>query len=311
MKVLITGGLGHIGSKLIREYAKREDIELIRILDDISTERYCSLFDLPEVTKFEFIDGSINDDLKKAVDGVELVIHLAAVTDAPATLDKPDETFKVNLEAVEKILNYSSKAGVKKFLFPSTTSVYGEAEGLIDENWPRENYKPSSPYAQAKFKAEEKVIEANEKLGLNTNVLRFGTIFGTSVGMRFHTAVNKFCFLAALGKPLTVWDSAINNKRPYLGLDDAIRSLEFIEKHGNPGELYNVLTENYTVQEMVDAIRKWEPTLQTIITKSPILNQKSYFVSDKKVRDLGFVPRDSLSEEVRKTLELFKAIKNE
>ncbi|MBI4980241.1 SDR family NAD(P)-dependent oxidoreductase [Candidatus Woesearchaeota archaeon] len=311
IKILVTGALGHIGSKLIRDYAAREDVEEIRVLDNLSTQRYCSLFNLPENVKYTFIEGDIlkEDDLAKAMSGIDVVIHLAAITDAPSTINNREATFQVNLEGTEKVLKAAARAGVKKFLFPSTTSVYGEAEGLVDENY--DNYKPSSPYAEAKFAAEKIVQDFCKAHGLNTNVLRLGTIFRTSIGMRFHTAVNKFCYLAALNKPLTVWENALDQKRPYLGLNDAIRAFQFAEKNGQPGELYNVLTDNYTVRDMVEAISSFIPDVKIQLTKSPILNQKSYFVSDQKFRKLGFVPQDKVKECIWETLKLFKAIKNE
>ena len=311
IKILITGGLGHIGSKLIREYSKRADIKTIRILDNFLCQRYCSLFNLPESCKFEFIEGDIlnKEDVQKAVEGQDVIIHLAALTDAPATFEDPEKTRRINFDGVANVLSAAKKAGVKKFLFPSTTSVYGEASGLIDENYIHCN--PSSPYAESKLYAERIVLEGNEKNGIQTNVLRLGTIFGHSVGMRFHTAVNKFTWLPCLGKPLTVWENAYNQKRPYLGLGDAIRAFEFIEKNGKGGERYNVLTNNYTVKDVVETIKKFIPELKIETTKSPILNQKSYEVSDAKVRALGFLPQDNLSEEIQKTIKLLEVIKND
>ncbi|MEK6845991.1 MAG: SDR family NAD-dependent epimerase/dehydratase, partial [Nanoarchaeota archaeon] len=96
-----------------------------------------------------------------------------------------------------------------------------------------------------------------------------------------------------------------------LGLNDAIRAFQFVEKNGKPGELYNVLTENYTVRDMVEAIKSFIPDVKIQLTKSPILNQKSYFVSDKKFRERGFVPQDKVKECIGETLKLFRAIKNE
>ncbi len=313
MNFLITGALGHVGSALIREYVKREDIELIRVLDNLSTQRYCSLFNLPKThVKIEFIEGDINDleILKKSMKGIDVVIHLAAITDAPSTVEKPEETRLVNLEGTKNVLEAAIEAGVKKFIFPSSTSVYGESEGLVDENTPMELLKPSSPYAEYKIKAEKLVQEANTRNGIQTFVLRKGTIFGESIGMRFHTAVNKFVWLACMNKPLTVWDSAINNKRPYLGLEDAIRAYEFVEKYGKPGELYNVLTDNYTIKDIVDSIKLYKPDLKIEITKSPLLNQKSYEVSNKKFKELGFEFKDSLKESLRKESDLLKTIDN-
>lgn len=309
MRVLVTGGLGHIGSKLIREYAERDDVELIRIIDNLSTQRYCSLFNLSPA-KYQFIDGDISNkkDLENAMKDIDVVIHLAAITDAPLTIKNPKETFKVNYDYVKNVLETALNSNVKKFLFPSTTSVYGEAIGLVDENSSNEVYKPATPYAESKLKAE-KLVQDYSKKGLNTTVLRMGTIFGTSIGMRFHTAVNKFCYLAVLKKPLTVWENALNQKRPYLGLYDCIRAFIFLEKNGKPGDLYNVVSGNFTVQEVVDAIKKFRE-VEIELTKSPILNQKSYEVSNKKIMNLGFNFKDSLSGGVKATLNYFSGIKN-
>tara|TARA_Y100000310_G_scaffold167546_2_gene167401 strand:+ start:40029 stop:42038 length:2010 start_codon:yes stop_codon:yes gene_type:complete len=311
LKFLITGGLGHIGSKLIREYSKREDIELIRVLDNFLVQRYCSLFDLPKThVKYEFIEGDISneDDLQKAMKDIDVVIHLASITDAPSTITQPKETERINLEGTKKTLNAAINANVKKFIFPSTTSVYGESEGIVDENTLVEYLKPSSPYAETKL-ATEKILQEVGKSGkIHTIILRMGTIFGTSIGMRFHTAINKFCWLAAMKKPLTIWDSALESKRPYLGLNDDIKAFEFMEKNGKSGEIYNVVTKNYTMKEVIESIKKVLPDTRIEITKSPLLNQKPYHASNKKIIDLGFEFKDDLDEMIKETIELFSNI---
>jgi len=310
---LITGGLGHVGSELIRQYVKRPDVKSIKILDNFSTQRYCSLFDMPETNvKIEFVEGDINDleKLKEVMKNIDVVIHLAAITNAPETIKKPEETKQINLIGTQNVLNCAIESCVKKFIFPSSTSVYGESDGIVDEKTPIENLRPSSPYAECKLQAEKIVQEANGKNNIQTFVLRKGTIFGKSIGMRFHTAVNNFVWLACMNKPLTVWDSAINSKRPYLGLSDAIRAYEFVEKFGKSGEIYNVLTKNYTIMEIVDAIKKFKPELKVEITKSPLLNQKSYEVSCEKFKQLGFEFQDDLEEFLGEEIKLFESVKN-
>ena len=313
LKILVTGGLGHIGSKLIREYAKRTDVELIRIFDDFSTQRFSSLFDLPKThVKIEFIEGNINDivKIKDAMRDIDVVVHLASVTDAPSTINNPSLTHKVVFEGTWNVVNAAIHARVRRFLYASTTSVYGEAEGIVDENSPEEIYKPASPYAESKRKTEKMLQRITKETGFPIIILRKGTIFGTSIGMRFHTAINKFCYLAAMNKPLTVWDSALNSKRPYLGLKDCIRAYEFFETCGKIGEIYNVLTKNFEMREIIDAIKQSKPDVKIEITKSPLLNQKPYHVGDNKIRGLGFIPRDDLRESIGETIELFSSIKN-
>ncbi|HJZ18806.1 MAG TPA: SDR family oxidoreductase, partial [Candidatus Nanoarchaeia archaeon] len=289
------------------------EVELIRIFDNLSTQRYCSLFDLPKThVRYEFVEGDINDinKVKDAVKNIDIVIHLASVTDAPSTINNPELTQRVIFEGTWNVVNASMHANVKRFLYPSTTSVYGEAEGIVSEDSSEENYKPASPYAEAKRKTEKLLQKISEETGFPIIILRKGTIFGTSIGMRFHTAVNKFCWLAAMNKSLTVWDSALNSKRPYLGLNDCISAYKFFEINGKIGEIYNVLTKNFEMREIIDAIKQVIPEVKIEITKSPLLNQKPYHVGDSKIRELGFAPKDSLYENIRETIELFKSIKN-
>src|SRR3989344_1582481 len=178
MNILVTGGLGHIGSHLIREYAKRDDVQLIRIFDNISTQRYPSLFDLPIHKKYEFIEGDIMDliVLRKAMIGIDIVIHLASVTDAPSTINNPDLTHKIIFQGSWNVVNAAMHARVKRLLYASTTSVYGEAEGIVDENTPDELYKPASPYAEAKRKTEKLLQDIAQQTGFPIIVLRKGTI---------------------------------------------------------------------------------------------------------------------------------------
>ena len=180
LKFLVTGGLGHIGSKLIREYAKRSDIEMIRIFDNLSTQRYPSLFDLPKThVKFEFIEGDITDinKIKEAMKDIDIVIHLASVTDAPSTINNPEITHKSIFEGTWNVVNAAMHANVRRFLYPSTTSVYGEADGIVDENSSEEIYKPASPYAEAKRKTEKLLQKITKETGFPIIILRKGTIF--------------------------------------------------------------------------------------------------------------------------------------
>jgi len=309
-KILITGALGHIGSKLIRELSKRDEVKTVRILDNLYTQRYYSLFNLPNNITYEFLEGDIRDKeiLKEAVKGIDTVIHLAAITDASFSIKNPELTKDINLEGTRNVLEASKNAGVKRFIMPSTTSVYGEIEGLVDETFL--DCKPQTPYAEAKFQCEKEVRLEGKQGKLETVVLRWGTIFGTSVGMRFHTAVNKFCYQAALNIPLSNWRQGIDGKRPYLGINDAISSLIFAKDKAKSGELYNVVTGNYTAREVIETIRQNIPQVKVNIIESPVTNQKFYTPLANKICSEGFQFKDNLQEIVQETLSLFKSIKN-
>ena len=276
MRILVTGGCGHIGSKFIRSYKKHD----LTVVDNLSTQRYCSLFSLDRNIKFFNLDfGDLTLDYLKQFD---VVVHLAAITDAPSTFKDPSLLEKTNVE-------------------------YGKAVDEVFED-DEAALNTQSPYAEAKINIEN-YLRANDG---RFTVLRFGTIFGYSEGMRFHTAINKFCFQAALGEPLTVWKQNYEQYRPYLGLNDCVDSLSLcIDNEDLVGsqETYNVLSTNTRLKDIVSFITKVK-SVKVNYVDTPLLNQHSYFVNDDKIKSLGFCPEDDLFHSISKTLKALSGIDN-
>lgn len=302
MKILITGALGHIGSKFIHS-VRRSDFEEIRLVDNLSTQRYVSMFNLPEDVKFSFFECDIRDRVfESLVIGVDAVVHLAAITDAESSVKDPDSVSDVNLKATIKIAEICASNNIKLF-FPSTTSVYGSQDNIVTEQCLRTDLAPQSPYAESKLLAEEYLIEQRAKQRLNCVIYRMGTIFGISKGMRFHTAVNKFCWQAAFNYPLTVWSSAVNQKRPYLGIDDAVSAIQiFLKRDQFKFPIYNVVSENYSLSDIINQIKMKKPELTIELVNSPIMNQLSYEVSNKLFVSEGFEFKDNVYSGITDTL---------
>jgi UDP-glucose 4-epimerase len=142
--------------------------------------------------------------------------------------------------------------------------------------------------------------------GLKAMSFRFGTIFGTSPGMRFHTAVNKFCWQAAMGHPLTVWKTAYDQKRPYLDLSDAVRAIAFIIQNKLfDGCIYNAVSNNISVADVVNTIRHHIPKLTVDLVESRIMNSLSYEVLNSRLTRQGFLFTGNLADAVKSTIELF------
>lgn len=306
IKVLVTGALGHIGSRLIREFSP-EFVRRVVILDNLSTQRYPSLFNLPSSIRYEFHEDDVRTaDFSKYLGDVHAVIHLAAITDAPSSKERPEETFEVNLAGTERIADACLALNVPLF-FPSTTSVYGSQKNFVDETC--KELKPQSPYAESKLQAEEYIRSLKSK-GLRFVICRLGTIFGHSAGMRFHTAVNKFTWQAVHGTPLTVWKTAWNQKRPYLELGDCVSAINFILEHDLfDGETYNVITTNATVQDIVSVVKTFVPSTEVQYVDSAVMNQLSYEVSDAKFRALGFTPSGDLRQGIEETINNLRAVR--
>ncbi|MDB2690610.1 SDR family oxidoreductase [Planktomarina temperata] len=304
MKILVTGPFGHIGSKLIRYLSNFDTIDEIHCLDNMSTGRYPSLFNIEGKLRLKLIEQDLREyEIHDAK--FDLVIHLAAMTDAAGSIKKRDLIMDHNFHCTNKALAVA-KVNAAKFIFISTTSVYGKQDGIVDESCPKSQLLPQSPYAECKLREEEIVKQAID-LGYPCYILRFGTIYGISPGMRFHTAVNKFCWQAAHNIPITVWKTALHQKRPYLDVDDATRFIKHIIMSDMEPTLYNVVTENLTVFDVIEEIKVHKPHLQIEYVDSEIMNQLSYEVSSIKSRGQGFEYNGSISLGILEALKLLRS----
>ncbi|HSI22286.1 MAG TPA: SDR family oxidoreductase [Methylophilaceae bacterium] len=306
MKAIVTGGLGHIGSRLIRELPNFfPNIEII-IIDNLSTQRFVSLFDLPAAASYLFIEGDVTQiDLKSVFHDANVVVHLAALTDPGASFDHPEAMERVNFNATRCVAEACIAAGIP-LIHASSTSVYGTRNATVDEDCGLEDISPQSPYAEIKRKEELLIAEMCANAGLKAMSFRFGTIFGTSPGMRFHTAVNKFCWQAAMGHPLTVWKTAYDQKRPYLDLSDAVRAIAFIIQNKLfDGCIYNAVSNNISVADVVNTIRHHIPKLTVDLVESRIMNSLSYEVLNSRLTRQGFLFTGNLADAVKSTIELF------
>ena len=306
MKILVTGALGHIGSRFIHSL-RPGDFDKVVLLDNLATQRYGSLFNLPDGVPFHFIEADIfKADLESLFSGTDVVIHLAAITDAAGSFEIRDQVERVNHEGTRRVAEACVKMK-SSLVFISSTSVYGTQSEVVDESCPETELRPQSPYAEAKLESERMLCALGERGGLRFITCRFGTIFGVSPGMRFHTAVNKFVWQACLGIPVTVWRTAMDQKRPYLDLGDAVRALRFIiDRDLFDNRTYNVLTANATVREIVDIIRTYIGDVLVEYVDTRIMNQLSYHVLNDRFRALGFEFSGSLAQGIERTIQLLR-----
>ena len=297
--ILVTGGLGHIGSALVKKLAPNHSVTVV---DNLLTQRYCSLFSFNRPVNF--VEGSFGD---VSLDGIDIVIHLAAITDAAGSFGCKAEIERVNVKETQGFLKRCRDSGVGLFLFPSSTSVYGVSADEVFED--DEKYlNPQSPYAESKLTIEECI---KQELGDSCKylILRLGTIFGPSPGMRFHTVVNKFCYQAALGRPLTVWSDNYEKTRPYLGINDACFAIQHLIKNDKyRNETYNALTMNARTKDIVEFLDKLVG-VEVEMVDTPLLNQYSYIVNSTKIRSTGYYTQDNMLDEIFKTLKLLGDLK--
>src|SRR6185436_17161924 len=170
MTLVVTGALGHLGSRLIRELADAWPGADIVLLDNLATERYASLYDLPPSARYQFIEGDVlTADLARIFTDADAVIHLAALTDAArADIRRMQQ---VNVEGTARVAKACASLGVG-LLFPSTTSVYGVPHGVVSEDCPAEDLSPQSPYAAWKLQSEELLRRLGHDEGLPFVIFR-------------------------------------------------------------------------------------------------------------------------------------------
>ncbi len=303
----MTGAIGHIGSHVVRDLAVHFPGAEIVMIDNMMTQRFPSLFNLPALGRYSFIEADVTKvDLAPVFRGSFAVIHLAAITDAAGSFERAAQVEENNYQATAKVSEACVETGARLIAL-SSTSVYGTQNNVVAEDCALEDLQPQSPYATTKLKEEQLVTRLYEEEGLKAACCRFGTIFGASPGMRFHTAVNKFCWQAVMGQPITVWSTAYDQKRPYLDLFDAGRAIAFIIRNDLfDGRIFNVLTLNATVRQIVDSIREFVPELQVSFVDSQIMNQLSYEVSCDRFLSEGFTFAGDLRRGVGETIGLLR-----
>ena len=305
MRLFITGGLGHIGTGLLAKTKDLKSFKEIIVIDNLISNKVNLIFNLKSQVPIRFVDKNIIDfNLKKNLKNNDVIIHLAAITNAAESFKIKKKIFKNNFLSTKIVVDACKKIKAK-CIFVSSTSVYGSNDSVMFED-DNNNLNPQSPYADCKIK-EENYIKKNVKNSKSKfTILRLGTIFGISKGMRFHTAVNKFCYQASLNNPLTVWKTAYYQQRPYLDLNDAIKCIKFIiKKNIFTNEIYNVVTINLSIKELLDYIKKYKK-IKIKYVSNRIMNQLSYRTSCSKILKLGFKFSGNIDRQIKRTLELLK-----
>lgn len=306
-KLLITGGAGYIGSTLSRLLLNSG--YKVRVLDLLLFGGE-SILDLLNDKNFEFIKGDVrnDEDRIKSVDGIDFVVHLAAIVGDPACSKQPDIAKETNLEASKLLYQAANNAGCKRFIFASTCSNYGkmaDSDIFIDENSP---LNPISLYAETKVGVELFLLSQKKENICKPICLRFSTAYGLSSRMRFDLTVNEFTKYLSLGKELLIFGEQF--WRPYCHVVDLARSIMFVMNtpvEKIEFEVYNVgdTNENYTKKMIVEEIIK-------IISDSKIKyvhkdeDPRDYRVSFAKIKSmLGFTVIKTLPDGIS---QIYKAI---
>ena len=310
MKILITGACGHIGSFLAENIHKIKSISKTIIVDNLKSNRFNSLYNFEKKNNLSFFLRDLNNlNALNDFHNVDAIIHCASMTNAEKSFGKEKEMYRNNLNCLKTTMKYCINRNTK-LIHLSSTSVYGKQTDIVDENCERKFLKPQSPYAKIKL-IEEKLLKKNSNK-LRYNTFRFGTIAGVSRGIRFHTAVNNFCLNAAIGEKIKIYKTALHQYRPYLSIRDSFKVFKFcLEKNFFENDIFNALSGNFTVNQILNKIKKVKKKINVVYVSSPIMNQLSYHVDDRKIKNKGLILKSNIDVDIKDTLLLFKYLKNE
>ena len=302
MKLLITGGAGYIGS-VITNLALQQGYQ-VKVVDALWFKKDIPLIHMNN-PNYQFIKGDICDKnvAKKIIKDVDFIINTAAVVGDPASKKFPDLTYKTNYEACINLAELAKENKAKGFIFFSTCSNYGIANGLANEETELNHL---SIYAKAKVKAEEYLM--NDINGLDWIICRLSTVYGVSPRMRFDLTVNDFTMNAYIKKYLDIF--LPYSHRPYIHVYDVAKIimelLKNFEKVKN--NVFNIgfNGENYQKIQIANIVKENIPDTKIEIVKTGS-DLRDYQVDFSKLKKfLNIQNTYTIKNGVEEILEILK-----
>jgi UDP-glucose 4-epimerase len=303
-RVLVTGGAGFIGSHVVDRLVDRG--YGVRVIDSLSTGKLENLKGHLNDGAVSFVKGDIRDAklVTKCVRGVDAVIHLAAMTSVPFSIENPDLTFAVNVRGIINLLSSCAKQKVGKFVFVSSCAVYGEPESLpITEEHPT---KPMSPYAESKLACEKYCLGFHEKGLLRSVVLRLFNVYGVRQVMNDYCGViAAFIDRVRRGLPLVVYGDGMQT-RDFANVNDVADAvLSSVEKESSEGKVFNVgFGVPTSINDLAKAVMECAGLNLEVVHEEPRLGdiKHSYADNSKAEELLGYKPTVSLKDGLRTLL---------
>lgn len=304
MRYLVTGGAGFIGSHIV-EYLVDQGKD-VRVLDNFSTGRHENIRGLP----VEIVEGDIRDSeiVWKAVEGVDIVFHQAALCSVARSVEDPMSTHDINTRSTVALLNASRNVGVRRLVFASSCAVYGDSEVLPK----REDMEtiPISPYALSKLEGEQNCRMFQDIYGLETVCLRYFNVFGPrqDPGSEYAAVLPLFIQAALNGNRPVIYGSGTQT-RDFTYVENVVRAnVEAAHRGDAVGQVFNVACGER--RSLLDVVGSLERVLHLKLT--PVFReartgdvQHSQASVELAGRVLGLSPSVGFEEGLHRTVQWF------
>jgi UDP-glucose 4-epimerase len=298
MKILVTGGAGFIGSHVVEHFQGKAEV---RVLDNLRSGYLKNLNGL----EHEFIEGSITDRaaVRRAVQGVDYIFHMAAMISVPESMSKPVECVEINTTGTLVVLEEAARAGVKKLCFSSSAANYGDnpvvpkVETMLPE--------PKSPYAITKLDGEYYCEMFRREGKLNTAVMRYFNVFGPRQDPKsaYAAAVPIFIAKAVKNETITIFGDG-EQTRDFIYVKDVVAANGFLAMNTTGPGFFNVAYGGrQTVNELARKIIALTGSSSKIeYAPERAGDVKHSMASIEKIRSAGFVPASSFEQGLETTI---------
>lgn len=264
MKILITGGAGYIGTKLVKHLVSLPEVDKIIVYDNLSKSHYNFFLGkaLSHPEKIETALGDILDtrQLQKLMKEVDVVVHLAAIVTTPFANTDPHFYEQVNHWGTAEVIYAAEESDISKFIYLSSTSVYGASNTMSDE---QTKPQPSTFYGISKLRGEEHVSRLSEKK--NAISIRCGNVYGYSKSMRFDAVINRFMFDANFSNRIQINGNG-KQSRAFIHVDYLCDCLARTIIQDVSSATYNLVDKNLQVLDIVDTLKELYPSLEFLFT---------------------------------------------
>ena len=297
--ILVIGGGGYVGTYLVDQLIKNN--YLVTVFDLFIYGNF-----LENNHNLNIIKGDIRDlqFLKRIVKNFDCIIHLACISNDPSFDLNPQLGKSINFDPFEDLIKISKDKGVKRFIYASSSSVYGvKVEKDVDEN---SSLEPLTDYSKYKALCEDVLLKYNDK-DFTCCVLRPATVCGHSKRQRLDLVVNILTNLAYNKKEVSIYGG--EQLRPNINIKDMCNAYLFLIKQPKKlisGEVFNIGFENYSVNALCDLVTK-NIKHKVLIKRLKSDDNRSYHISSKKIqKKLGFSNYYNIEDAIIELINIFK-----